>query len=73
MDRIMLAVAIGMGLVFGSGVLVGVILMVSMAIRREDRLGTLTGEPPDVVARGVRRLNRLGLRDITPHDEEVRR
>jgi len=34
MDRIVLAIAIGIGLVFGSGVLVGVILMVSMAIRR---------------------------------------
>jgi hypothetical protein len=37
MDRIMLAVAIGMGLVFGIGVLVGVIAMVSMAVRREPR------------------------------------
>jgi hypothetical protein len=35
MDRIMVAVAIGMALVFGTGVLVGVIAMVSMAIRRE--------------------------------------
>jgi len=50
MDRIMLAVAIGMGLVFGSGVLVGVILMVSMAIRRKDRREEPTGEPPDVMA-----------------------
>jgi hypothetical protein len=52
MDRIMLAVVVGMGLVFGSGVLVGVIVMVSTAIRSKDRLGTLTAEPPEVVARG---------------------
>jgi hypothetical protein len=47
MDRIMVAVAIGMGLVFGIGVLVGVIAMVSMAIRGEAKLGTLTRQPPE--------------------------
>ena len=74
MDRIMVAVAIGMGLVFGIGVLVGVIAMVAMAIRREDKLGTLTRQPPDVLARGARRLNGLGLRDITPrYTEDVQR
>ena len=74
MDRIMVAVAIGMGLVFGIGVLVGVIAMVSMAIRREAKLGTLTRQPPDVLARGARRLNGLGLRDITPrYTEDVQR
>jgi hypothetical protein len=74
MDRIMVAVAIAMALVFGTGVLVGVIAMVSMAIRREDKLGTLTRQPPDVLARGARRLAGLGLRDITPRDTQgVRR
>jgi len=74
MDRIMVAVAIGMALVFASGVIIGVIAMVSMASRREDRLGTLTGQPPDVIARGARRLNGVGLRGITPRDaEDVRR
>ncbi len=68
MDRIMVAVAIGMALVFASGVIIGVIAMVSMASRREDRLGTLTGQPPDVIARGARRLNGVGMRDITPRD-----
>lgn len=38
MDRIALAVVIGTSLVFGCGVLVGVVLMVSTAIRR-IRLG----------------------------------
>jgi hypothetical protein len=33
-DRIALAVAIGLSLVFGCGVLVGVVLMVSTAIRQ---------------------------------------
>lgn len=74
MDRIMVAVAIGMALVFAIGVVIGVIAMVSMASHREDRLGTLTGQPPDVLARGARRLVGLGLRNITPrYTEDVRR
>jgi hypothetical protein len=68
MDRIMIAMAIGMGLVFGTGVIVGVIAMVAMAIRREDKRGSLTQPPPDVLARGARRLNGVGLRNITPRD-----
>jgi hypothetical protein len=67
-DRVMVAVAIGMALVFLIGVMLAVIAMVSMASNREDRLGTLTRQSPDVIARGVRRLVRLGLRDITRRD-----
>jgi hypothetical protein len=74
MDRIMVAVGIGMALVFAIGVVFGVIAMVSMASNREDRRGTLTRQPPDVLARGARRLNGVGFRDITPRDtEDVRR
>jgi hypothetical protein len=70
----MVAVAIGMALVFAIGVVLGVIAMVSMASNREDRLGTLTRQPPDVVTRGARRLTGLGLRDITAREAgEVRR
>lgn len=68
MDRIMVAVAIGMGLVFGSGVMLGVLAMIAAAVRREDRRYTLTRQPPDVAARGVRRLAGVGLRDIKPSD-----
>jgi hypothetical protein len=68
MDSITVVVAIGMGLVFGTGVIVGVIAMVAMAIRREDRRGSLTQPPPDVLARGARRLNGVGLRNVTPRD-----
>ena len=68
MDRTIVAVAIGMALVFGVGVIAGVLVVVSMAIRREDKRRTLTLEPPDVVARGVRRLTRVGMRDITVQD-----
>jgi hypothetical protein len=64
----MVAVAIVMALVFAIGVVLGVIAMISMASHREDRLGTLTRQPPDAAARGARRLYGLGLRDITPRD-----
>jgi hypothetical protein len=73
-DRITVAEAIGTALVFAIGVVLGVIAMISMASNREDRLGTLTRQPPDVLARGARRLNGVGLRDITPRDaQDVRR
>ena len=74
MDRIMVAVAIGMALVFAFGVLLGFLVTISIASKREDRLGTLTRQPPNAVARGARRLHGLGLRDITPRDTgDVRR
>ena len=67
MDHIVVAVATGMSLVFGVGVIAGVIAMVAIAIRREDRLRSLTPRP---AARGARRLNGVGLRDITSRDAE---
>ena len=68
MDRIMVAEAIGMGLAYATGVILGVIAMIAMAVRREDKRNTLTREPPDAAARGVRRLTGLGLREIMPPD-----
>ena len=68
MDRIMVAVVIGIALVFAAGVILGFLVTISMASRREDRLGTLTRQPPDAAARGARRLYGLGLRDITARD-----
>jgi hypothetical protein len=68
MDRVMVAMAIGMGLVFAIGVIVGVVLMVATAIRREDKRGTLTQVPPDAAARAARRLSGVGLRNSAPQD-----
>jgi len=67
-DRTMVAVAIGTALVFATGVILGFLVTISRASRREDRLGTLTRQPPDATARGARRLFGLGLRDITPRE-----
>jgi hypothetical protein len=46
--------------VFLSGVTLGVVAMVSVAIRREDRLFSLSGAAPGAAARGARRLTRFG-------------
>ena len=59
MDRIVVAAAIGMGLVFVTGVMVGIVLMVVTAIRTKDRRETLTPEPPDAGTRPVRKPNRV--------------
>ena len=56
--------------IFGVGVMAGVIAMVALAIRKEDRLRSLTRQPPSAAARGARRLNGVGLRDITAWDAE---
>lgn len=63
-DHIVVAMGIGMALVFSLGIILGIIVMISMAVRREDKRYTLTGEAPGIVARGVRRLTGVGLRDI---------
>ncbi|MGD0065584.1 MAG: hypothetical protein ABSB76_19335 [Streptosporangiaceae bacterium] len=70
----MVAVAIGMGLVFGTGIMAGIVGMMAVAIRREDRRYTLTGTAPDAAARGARRLAGVGFRDIiSPDHEQARR
>jgi len=42
--------------VFLSGVLLGVVGMVSLAVRREERRCSLFGAAPDAMARGARML-----------------
>jgi hypothetical protein len=51
--------------VFLSGVVLGVVAMVSLAVRREERRNSLFGAAPDAMARGARRLTGLGGRGIT--------
>jgi hypothetical protein len=48
--------------VFGGGVAFGVIALVSVAVRREDRRSTLRGDAPGVVSRGARRLTGIEWR-----------
>ena len=50
--------------IFLGGVVLGVIVIVSMAIKREDRQCTLSGKAPDVVSRGARVLTGVASRDL---------
>jgi len=63
-DPMVVVVAIGLSL--GTGLVIGIIAIVAMAVRREDRQYSLTRQAPGVAARGVRRLIGVGLRDVTP-------
>ena len=46
--------------VFLGGVTLGVIAMVAIAVKREDRLYSLSGAAPGAAARGTRWLTRFG-------------
>lgn len=49
---------------FLGGVVTGVIAVVALAVRREDRRSTLAGAAPGLLASSARRLNGLGRRDL---------
>lgn len=59
MATLIASAAIGL---FTAGVCAGIIGVVSLAIRREERNFTLTGEAPDNVTRAGRRVNGVGVR-----------
>ena len=63
-DPMVVVMAIGLSL--GAGLVIGIIAIVALAVRREDRQYSLTRQAPGVAARGVRRLTGVGLRDVTP-------
>jgi hypothetical protein len=50
--------------VFFSGMVMGVIAVVAIAVRREDRRYTLAVEAPDRLSRNVRRLTGVRRRDL---------
>jgi hypothetical protein len=50
--------------IFLSGIVVGVITVIAVAVRREDRRYTLAVEAPDRLSRSTRRLNGLARRDL---------
>jgi len=56
---------------FASGVLAGIIGVVAVAIRREDRNLTMTGEAPGTVTRAARRLTGLHVRAPTGGQEKA--
>ena len=50
--------------VFIAGVVMGVITVVAIAVRREDRRYTLAVDAPDRLSRTTRRLTGVGRRDL---------
>jgi hypothetical protein len=56
MSGIEMVVAIFLLIAFISGAVIGVVVIVSIASRREDRLYSLAGEAPDAMCRGARRF-----------------
>jgi hypothetical protein len=52
--------------VFLGGMVMGVIAVVAIAVRREDRRYTLAVEAPDRLARNTRRLTGIVRRDLDP-------
>jgi hypothetical protein len=50
--------------VFIAGMVMGVIAVVAIAVRREDRCYTLAADAPDRLSRTTRRLTGVGRRDL---------
>jgi hypothetical protein len=66
MSGIEAAAAIFVLIAFIGGVVLGVIVIVSIASKREDRLYSLTREAPDAMCRGARLLVGAGTRGGWP-------
>ena len=58
-------IALGAICLFAVGVVAGIIGVVAVAIRREERNPTLTSQPPDNVTRAGRWLTGLNVRTRT--------
>jgi hypothetical protein len=60
----MAGVVIAAAAVFVFGIVLGAIVVVAVAVRREDRRYTLAVEAPDRMSRNTRRLTGLARRDL---------
>jgi hypothetical protein len=66
MSSVEVAAGIGILGVFILGIVIGIVLIVSFASRREDRLYSLWGEAPDPACQGARRLLGVWVRGTRP-------
>jgi hypothetical protein len=64
LEAIMASVVVVAVAVFIAGVVMGVIAVVAIAVRREDRRYTLAVDAPDRLSRSTRRLTGVGRRDL---------
>jgi hypothetical protein len=63
LEASMASVVIAIALFLG-GIMVGVIAVVAISVRREDRAFSIAGDAPDRISRSARRLNGLGRRGL---------
>jgi hypothetical protein len=63
-EAVMAGVVIAAAAVFVFGIVLGVIVVVAVAVRREERRYTLAVEAPDRMSRNTRRLTGLARRDL---------
>lgn len=73
MSGIEAAMAIFLLIALIGGVVIGVVVIVSIASRREDRRYSLVEEAPDAMCRGARRLMGVGTRGGWPTEQVSRR
>lgn len=59
MASVVIAIALFLG-----GIAFGVIAVVAISVRREDRAFSIAGDAPDRISRSARRLNGLGSRGL---------
>jgi hypothetical protein len=64
LEAIMAGVVVVAITVFIAGLVVGVIAVIAVAVRREDRRYTLAVDAPDRLSRATRRLTGVGRRDL---------
>jgi hypothetical protein len=64
LEAIMAGVVVVAIAVFVAGAVMGVIAVVAIAVRREDRRYTLAVDAPDRLSRSTRRLTGVGRRDL---------
>jgi hypothetical protein len=57
---------IAIGVSLSAGLVTGILAMIAVAVRKEDRQYSLTSPAHGLAARGVRRLTGVGMRDVTP-------
>jgi hypothetical protein len=57
---------IAIGVSLSAGLVTGILAMIAVAVRKEDRQYSLTSPARGLAARGVRRLTGVGMRDVTP-------
>jgi hypothetical protein len=64
LEAIMAGVVVVAVTVFIAGVVLGFVVVVAIAVRREDRRCTLAVDAPDRLSRTTRRLTGVGRRDL---------